>query len=65
MIGVGDERGLTATVCLFFVQDYDHNLSSKKPAPLPLFSAADIVQVVPSSSSPQSLRWKEGQYGSK
>lgn len=44
--------------------DYDHNLSSKKSAPLPLFSAADIVQVVPSSSSPQGLRWKEGQYGS-
>ncbi|XP_029948339.1 ubiquitin carboxyl-terminal hydrolase CYLD [Salarias fasciatus] len=29
--------------------DCDNNLSSKKPAPLPIFSAADIIQVVPSS----------------
>ncbi|XP_070707407.1 ubiquitin carboxyl-terminal hydrolase CYLD [Pempheris klunzingeri] len=44
--------------------DSDHNLSSKKPAPLPLFSAADIVQVVPSYSVPSGLHWKDGQYGS-
>ncbi|XP_042352637.1 ubiquitin carboxyl-terminal hydrolase CYLD [Plectropomus leopardus] len=44
--------------------DSDHNLSSKKPAPLPLFSAADIVQVVPSYSVPLGLHWKDGQCGS-
>ncbi|KAM9362193.1 ubiquitin carboxyl-terminal hydrolase CYLD [Symphorus nematophorus] len=44
--------------------DNDHNLSSKKPAPLPLFSAADIVQVVPSYSLPLGLQWKDGQCGS-
>ncbi|KAM9860013.1 ubiquitin carboxyl-terminal hydrolase CYLD isoform 2-T2 [Aulostomus maculatus] len=41
--------------------DSDHSLSSKKPAPLPLFSAADIIQVVPSSSVPKGLQWKDGQ----
>lgn len=57
---------LHSTVFLrLFVQDYDQSLSSKKPASLPLFSAADIVQVVPSSSSPLGLHWKDGQYGSK
>lgn len=41
--------------------DSDHNLSSKKHAPLPLFSAADIVQVVPSYAVPNGLQWKDGQ----
>nr|XP_046240624.1 ubiquitin carboxyl-terminal hydrolase CYLD [Scatophagus argus] len=44
--------------------DNDHNLSSKKPAALPLFSATDIVQVVPSYAAPLGLQWKDGQYGS-
>lgn len=44
--------------------DSDHNLSSKKHAPPPLFSAADIVQVVPSYSTPLGQHWKDGQYGS-
>uniref|UniRef100_A0A3P8UA25 ubiquitinyl hydrolase 1 n=1 Tax=Amphiprion percula TaxID=161767 RepID=A0A3P8UA25_AMPPE len=44
--------------------DSDHNLSSKKPAPLPLFSAADIVQVVPSYSVPLGLCWRDGKCGS-
>ncbi|XP_029133168.2 ubiquitin carboxyl-terminal hydrolase CYLD [Labrus bergylta] len=35
--------------------DNDHNLLSKKSAPLPLFSAADIIQVVPSYSLPLGL----------
>lgn len=43
--------------------DSDHNLSSKKPAPLPLFSAADIVQVVPSYSVPLGLCWRDGKCG--
>ncbi|XP_041673074.1 ubiquitin carboxyl-terminal hydrolase CYLD [Cheilinus undulatus] len=43
--------------------DSDRNLPSKKPAPLPLFSAADIVQVVPSYSVPLGLSWKDGQCG--
>ncbi|XP_029287955.1 ubiquitin carboxyl-terminal hydrolase CYLD [Cottoperca gobio] len=43
--------------------DSDHNLSSKKPAPLPLFSAAEIVQVVPSYSVPLGLHWKDSQFG--
>ncbi|XP_026161703.1 ubiquitin carboxyl-terminal hydrolase CYLD [Mastacembelus armatus] len=36
------------------------NLSTKKPAPLPLFNAADIIQVIPSYPSlpPQ---WRDGQ----
>ncbi|XP_040888847.1 ubiquitin carboxyl-terminal hydrolase CYLD [Toxotes jaculatrix] len=45
--------------------DSDHNLSSKKPAPLPLFSAADIVQVVPSYSVPLGLQWRDGKYGGR
>lgn len=44
--------------------DNDHGMSSKKPAPLPLFSAADVVQVVPSYSAPLGLNWKDGQCGS-
>uniref|UniRef100_A0A8D3ARN5 ubiquitinyl hydrolase 1 n=1 Tax=Scophthalmus maximus TaxID=52904 RepID=A0A8D3ARN5_SCOMX len=43
--------------------DNDNNLSSKKPAPLPLFSAADIVQVVPSYSVPLGLHWRDSQCG--
>lgn len=43
--------------------DSDNNFSSKKPSPLPLFSAADIVQVVPSYSVPLGLHWKDGQCG--
>ncbi|XP_029358188.1 ubiquitin carboxyl-terminal hydrolase CYLD isoform X2 [Echeneis naucrates] len=43
--------------------DSDHNLSSKKPSPHPLFSAADIVQVVPSYSVPLGLHWRDGQCG--
>ncbi|KAF3689501.1 Ubiquitin carboxyl-terminal hydrolase CYLD [Channa argus] len=39
------------------------NLSSNKPAPLPLFSAADIIQVVPSYSVPFGLHWRDGQFG--
>ncbi|XP_011612622.2 ubiquitin carboxyl-terminal hydrolase CYLD isoform X2 [Takifugu rubripes] len=39
--------------------DFDSTLSSKKPAPLLLFSAADIVQVVP-SYSPVGLHWRDG-----
>ncbi|XP_029908429.1 ubiquitin carboxyl-terminal hydrolase CYLD [Myripristis murdjan] len=39
--------------------DNDHNLSSKKPAPLPLFSAADIIQVVPSYSVPFGRSWRD------
>ncbi|XP_008318742.1 ubiquitin carboxyl-terminal hydrolase CYLD [Cynoglossus semilaevis] len=41
--------------------DSDHNLSSKKPTSSPLFSAADIIQVVPSYSVPLGLQWKDGQ----
>lgn len=44
--------------------DRDNNLSSKKPAPLPLFSAADIIQVVPSYSVPLGLHWRDGKCGS-
>ncbi|XP_034389635.1 ubiquitin carboxyl-terminal hydrolase CYLD [Cyclopterus lumpus] len=36
----------------------------KKPAPLPLFSAADIIQVIPSHSVPHGLQGKDGQSGS-
>ncbi|KAF7650365.1 hypothetical protein LDENG_00126840 [Lucifuga dentata] len=43
--------------------DSGHCLSMKKPAPLPLFSAADIIQVVPSYSVPFGLHWKDSQYG--
>ncbi|XP_034556475.1 ubiquitin carboxyl-terminal hydrolase CYLD [Notolabrus celidotus] len=45
-----------------FVEN-DHKMPTKKPAPLPLFSAADIVQVVPSCSLPLGLQWKDGQCG--
>ncbi|XP_030586009.1 ubiquitin carboxyl-terminal hydrolase CYLD [Archocentrus centrarchus] len=43
--------------------DNDHNLSSKKPAPLSLFSAADIIQVVSSYSVPLGLQWRDGRCG--
>ncbi|XP_061584032.1 ubiquitin carboxyl-terminal hydrolase CYLD [Cololabis saira] len=42
-----------------FVED-GQNLSSKKPAPLPVFSAADIVQVVPSHNVPLGVHWRDG-----
>ncbi|CAB1353516.1 unnamed protein product [Coregonus sp. 'balchen'] len=42
-----------------FVQDSNQTVSSKKPAPLPLFSAADIVQVVPAYSVGLGPRWKD------
>ncbi|XP_056293330.1 uncharacterized protein LOC130208311 [Pseudoliparis swirei] len=44
--------------------DSDPNLSSKKPPPLALFSASDIIQVVPSYSVPPDLQRKEVQSGS-
>ncbi|XP_056129058.1 ubiquitin carboxyl-terminal hydrolase CYLD [Lampris incognitus] len=40
--------------------DSDNGVSSKKPAPPPLFSAADISQVVPSYSVPFGLHWRDG-----
>lgn len=43
------------------ILDPDHSYSAKKPAPSPLFSAADIVQVVPSQSVPLGVQWKDGQ----
>ncbi|XP_061688425.1 ubiquitin carboxyl-terminal hydrolase CYLD [Syngnathoides biaculeatus] len=43
--------------------DHDVSLLSKKHAPLPLFSAADIIQVVPSHSIPIGLNWNTGQHG--
>ncbi|KAG8007418.1 Glutathione hydrolase 7 [Nibea albiflora] len=43
--------------------DNENKTSSRKPAPLPMFSAADIIQVVPSYSTPLGLHWKDGQYG--
>lgn len=47
--------------CFFKMsQDIDSSPSSKKPAPLHLFSAADIVQVVPSYSTPIGLHWRDG-----
>lgn len=49
---------------LFPTQDTDHTLSSKKP-PLSLFSAADIIQVVPSYSVPLGLQWKDAICGGK
>ncbi|KAM4613345.1 ubiquitin carboxyl-terminal hydrolase CYLD isoform 1-T2 [Polymixia lowei] len=43
--------------------DSDHSVSSKKPAPLPLFSAADIIQVVPAYSVPLGTHWRDGHCG--
>ncbi|XP_064822713.1 ubiquitin carboxyl-terminal hydrolase CYLD isoform X1 [Oncorhynchus masou masou] len=42
-----------------FVQDSNQTVSSKKPATLPLFSAADIVQVVPAYSVGLGPSWKD------
>ncbi|CAG5983975.1 unnamed protein product [Menidia menidia] len=42
-----------------FVENDDKS-PSRKPAPQPLFSAADIVQVVPSYSVPLGLYWRDG-----
>ncbi|XP_014021957.2 ubiquitin carboxyl-terminal hydrolase CYLD isoform X2 [Salmo salar] len=39
--------------------DSDQTVSPKKPAPLPLFSAADIIQVVPAHSVGIGPRWKD------
>ncbi|XP_075997417.1 ubiquitin carboxyl-terminal hydrolase CYLD [Genypterus blacodes] len=41
--------------------DSDHNLFTKKPAPLPLFNASDIIQVVPSYSVPVGMHWRDSQ----
>ncbi|XP_077460078.1 ubiquitin carboxyl-terminal hydrolase CYLD [Stigmatopora argus] len=43
--------------------DHDVTLPSKKPAPLHLFSAAEITQVVPSYSIPHGLNWNACQQG--
>ncbi|XP_071371714.1 ubiquitin carboxyl-terminal hydrolase CYLD isoform X2 [Centroberyx affinis] len=43
--------------------DTDHSLSSKKSAPLPLFSAADIIQVVPAYSVPFGQHWRDSHSG--
>ncbi|KAF7208836.1 ubiquitin carboxyl-terminal hydrolase CYLD [Nothobranchius furzeri] len=41
--------------------DSDKNMASAKPAaPLPIFSAADVIQVVPSYSVHLGLHWREG-----
>ncbi|CAN9512488.1 unnamed protein product [Ophioblennius macclurei] len=40
--------------------DCDNHLSSKKPAPLPIFSASDIIQVVPSCNVPFGPHWRDG-----
>ncbi|XP_061642109.1 ubiquitin carboxyl-terminal hydrolase CYLD [Phyllopteryx taeniolatus] len=48
----------------FEVEFVDRDLTlSKKPAPRSLFSAADIIQVVPSYSIPIGLNWNAGQHG--
>ncbi|KAI3369521.1 hypothetical protein L3Q82_007731 [Scortum barcoo] len=52
-----------ASWCRVKPKDNDHNLSTKNRAPLPLFSAADIVQVVPSYSVPLGLHWKDSHCG--
>ncbi|XP_068599086.1 ubiquitin carboxyl-terminal hydrolase CYLD [Brachionichthys hirsutus] len=44
--------------------DQDFKSSSKKHAPLPLFCAADIVQVVSSYTAPPVLQWKDSNCGS-
>lgn len=56
--------GFSNCFSLFPTQDTDHTLSSKKP-PLSLFSAADIIQVVPSYSVPLGLQWKDAICGGK
>ncbi|XP_024124819.1 ubiquitin carboxyl-terminal hydrolase CYLD [Oryzias melastigma] len=38
----------------------DHTLSSKKAATMQLFSAADIIQVIPSNSNPFEFHWSDG-----
>ncbi|XP_041834546.1 ubiquitin carboxyl-terminal hydrolase CYLD isoform X2 [Melanotaenia boesemani] len=43
----------------FLEGDGDHKVSPMKP-PLPLFSAADIIQVVPANSVPLGLHWRDG-----
>nr|XP_020448935.1 ubiquitin carboxyl-terminal hydrolase CYLD-like [Monopterus albus] len=42
------------------LMDSNHTLSSKKTAPLSLFSAADIIQVLPSYTA-LALHWRDGQ----
>ncbi|KAK7907467.1 hypothetical protein WMY93_016079 [Mugilogobius chulae] len=50
------------------ILDTDHNrtqttIGHKKSVPPPLYSAADIVQVVPSHAVPLGVQWKEGSGG--
>lgn len=54
---------LVSLNCLSSLQDGDHNLSLKKAVPLPLFSAADILQVVRAYGVPVGLRVRDGQSG--
>lgn len=42
--------------------DSDRSFTSKKSVSPPLFSAADIAQVVPSHSVPLGIQWKDGQH---
>ncbi|XP_033823243.1 ubiquitin carboxyl-terminal hydrolase CYLD [Periophthalmus magnuspinnatus] len=43
------------------ILETDRSFASKKSTPPPLFSAADIVQVVPSQSVSPGVQWNEGQ----
>ncbi|XP_061779860.2 ubiquitin carboxyl-terminal hydrolase CYLD [Nerophis lumbriciformis] len=47
----------------FEVEFLDSDQTSKKPAPPSLFSAVDIIQVVPAYSVPLGLNCGDGQYG--
>ncbi|XP_059926056.1 ubiquitin carboxyl-terminal hydrolase CYLD [Gadus macrocephalus] len=43
--------------------DQEKSAGTKKPAPLPLFNAADIVQVVPGYTVPVRPHWADGHTG--
>ncbi|CAL8339650.1 unnamed protein product [Lota lota] len=43
--------------------DHEQNAGTKKPAPLPLFNAADIIRVVPGYTVPYRHHWTEGHTG--
>lgn len=43
----------------FLSKDTEDNLSSKQLGPLPIFTASDIIQVVPSYSVPLGLQYRD------
>ncbi|XP_061730841.1 ubiquitin carboxyl-terminal hydrolase CYLD isoform X2 [Nerophis ophidion] len=63
LMPIGKESKGDLQMLAFEVEFLDSDQTSKKPAPPSLFSAVDIIQVVPAYSVPLGLNCGDGQYG--